>query len=140
MSTINFCRNQGLGKYTPNWLKNQPWNLNPIKGREINGQFFTSQTMHLAMHGRSAKLDLKLFQKWNYGYSTGAKAFQISGGMRLLSSTDFEKTGDTTENVLIFDEKGQILKVDAQTGQILSRGSTTLAPFDHPFELPHPLE
>lgn len=25
-----FERNQGIGKYIPDWLKNQPWNTNPI--------------------------------------------------------------------------------------------------------------
>ena len=34
-------RNQGIGKHAPDWLKNQPWNLMPMKNK----------LMHQSVHG-----------------------------------------------------------------------------------------
>jgi hypothetical protein len=61
-------RNQGLGKFTPNWLKNQPWNLMNMPSPQV----------HSAVHQGGW-----LNYIWN-GTPQGAKATIISGGGRLI--------------------------------------------------------
>ena len=54
-----FKQNTGLGKYVPDVIKNQPWNLMPMKSPRIH---------YLADHGN-------ILQKFWYGTPRGAKAF-----------------------------------------------------------------
>ena len=60
-----FKQNLGVGKYVPNIIKNQPWNLMPMK----------SPQFHRALHGQGTMNVLE--QMW-YGTPTWFKALNIS--------------------------------------------------------------
>lgn len=59
-------RNMGAGKHTSNFIKNQMFNLKPIKGRVINGMFYDSHIIHNAIHGKGL-LKLSPFYRFYYG-------------------------------------------------------------------------
>lgn len=60
---IYLHRNQGIGKYFSNAIKNQPWNLKAING--FGG--FSSARVHGAIHGKSTLLNFNLAQRAYYG-------------------------------------------------------------------------
>jgi RHS repeat-associated protein len=56
-------QNQGLGRWFPEWFKNQPWNLVVIDERVIQGQRYSSKILHMAVHGRSRQLTLEWYER-----------------------------------------------------------------------------
>ncbi len=73
-------QNMGVGKHTPNFIKNQIFNLRPITKRVIKGIEYNGWEMHRAIHGRSRLLELNSFQRFRYGtptwiYSAGFSTF-----------------------------------------------------------------
>ena len=93
-------RNGPIGKHIPDWIKNQPWNLNPIYGQTIRGEMMASSQVHSLIHGNFPRLTLTRFELWNLQYSTGAKAFQISTSLRVVEEIVFEKDGEENETYL----------------------------------------
>jgi RHS repeat-associated protein len=63
-------RNEGIGKYAPNWLKNQPWNLMPM-----------DSATHTAVHGGGPNAYGPWGKFWN-GTPGWAKAAGASAGGR----------------------------------------------------------
>jgi hypothetical protein len=59
-----FERNQGIGKYLPDWLKNQPWNLKPMPSAQIHDRM---------AHDAWKMPQLNLFQQLHYGTPDWAK-------------------------------------------------------------------
>ncbi len=64
-------RNQGLGKYVPDFIKNQPWNLMPMRSR----------IFHQSIHGAKPN-PFNLAGKLYYGTPQWAKSFAIYGAGR----------------------------------------------------------
>ena len=93
-------QNSAIGKHIPDWIKNQPWNLNPIYGQTIRGEMKTSSQVHSFIHGNSPRLTLTRYELWYLQYSTGAKAFQISTSLRVVEELVFEKDGEASETYL----------------------------------------
>jgi RHS repeat-associated protein len=59
-------QNSSFGKKVPNWLKNQPWNLNPM----------SSQSMHISVHGKGRN-PYNSVESWWYGTPDWAKIFEF---------------------------------------------------------------
>ena len=87
-------RNGPIGKHVPDWIKNQPWNLNPIYSRSIRGRPLKSFQLHSIIHGASTEVQITVFDLWNVQYSTGAKAFQIFTSLHVIETIMFEKEDD----------------------------------------------
>jgi hypothetical protein len=72
-------QNEGLGKYAPDWLKNQPWNLKAMPSPEVH------QRIHSAWKGQPR---FNMIDRYRYGVPTPAKAAQavavghVSAGAR----------------------------------------------------------
>jgi RHS repeat-associated protein len=64
-------RGEGLGKYVPDWIKNQPWNLMTLP----------DQATHIAIHGKGAQAMNIGEQLW-FGTPQWFKAFFVSGATR----------------------------------------------------------
>jgi hypothetical protein len=67
-------RNQGLGKYFPNSVKNQPWNLMPMPSRAF----------HQSLHGNGT---MNLVERVWHGTPTWFKSATVSGGGRVMAGT-----------------------------------------------------
>jgi RHS repeat-associated protein len=70
---------QTIKKYGWQSWANQPWNLKPI----LSTQTFSSQTRHLAIHGKSRALYFNTGERLWYGTPTWFKAGTISGAGRV---------------------------------------------------------
>jgi hypothetical protein len=62
-----FERNQGIGKYLPDWFKNQPFNLKPMPSAQIHDRM---------THAAWGQPQLNFFQQWHYGTPDWAKWIQ----------------------------------------------------------------
>jgi len=61
-------RNQGIGKYLPDWFKNQPFNLKPMPSAQIHDRM---------THAAWGQPQLNFFQRWHYGTPDWAKWAQL---------------------------------------------------------------
>jgi hypothetical protein len=59
-----FERNRGIGKYLPDWFKNQPFNLKPMPSAQIHDRMD---------HAALGQPRLNFFQRWHYGMPDWAK-------------------------------------------------------------------
>ena len=90
-------RNGPFGKKIPDWIKNQPWNLNPIYGRVIDGKQLTSSQIHHVIHGAKNGIRLTRLECWTIQYSDGIKFFQIDTVLHLTSLVFFIKIGESKD-------------------------------------------
>ncbi|MCH7226505.1 hypothetical protein, partial [Haloferula sp. A504] len=109
---------QGIGRFFPEWFKNQPWNLVPIPELVRGGRTYSSKAVHLAVHGRSRQLSLAWYERFWYGTPKWFMNLNINLGLR--ASSTFSKIGDPPENVAIFiEEDGTTTTVDVSTGKVV---------------------
>ena len=87
-------QNSAIGKHIPDWIKNQPWNLNPIYGQTIRGNQLESWQVHAIIHGTMPQINITSFERWYLRYSTGAKALQITTSLRVVEEIFLEKEKD----------------------------------------------
>ena len=82
-------QNEGLGRWFPEWFKNQPWNLVVVDGGVVNGTRYSSKTIHLAIHGTSRRLTLEWYERALYGTPEWAQWAALDFSMH--ASTVFEQ-------------------------------------------------
>jgi hypothetical protein len=76
-------------QWFPEWFKNQPWNLVAIENMTIRGTEYSSQTVHLAIHGTSKQLSLYWYEKLVLGIPGWSQQATLNFSLR--SVTLFEK-------------------------------------------------
>lgn len=82
-------QNQGIGKWFPEWFKNQPWNFVAVPELVRIGVKHTSKTVHLAIHGISRRLKLEWYERAWYGTPDWVKEVSLYFGLR--AETVFEE-------------------------------------------------
>lgn len=71
-----FERNQKIGKYLPDWFKNQPFNLKPMPSAQIHDRM---------THAAWGQPQLDIFRQWHYGVPDWAKWTQAGLAARAAS-------------------------------------------------------
>jgi len=82
-------QNQGIGKWFPEWFKNQPWNLRAVPEVVKDGVRYSSKDVHLAIHGKSRKLTLNWIERAWYG--TPIWIGEVGAYFGLRAETVFEE-------------------------------------------------
>jgi RHS repeat-associated protein len=93
-------QDQGLGRWFPEWFKNQPWNLVIIDEGVVHGGKYSSKIIHLAIHGKSRRLTLNWVERAIYGTPGWVQWAALNFTLR--ATTVFEpdcSCSDTDQNI-----------------------------------------
>ena len=75
-----------IGRFIPNFIKHQMWNLHPVVGRTIDGTFFNSRIVHQAIHNNSRQLTLTRWQQFRFGTPEYIYTLPMSGLGRVIEN------------------------------------------------------